>query len=92
MHALSGTPVAVPQMLAHCPDSSVIGTEFYVMGFVDGNLYLDPSLPKLSSGGREMVYRAMSSARPSPLHVIIHVCPQEPVRALLASLQSRFHV
>lgn len=74
MHALSGTPVAVPQMLVHCPDTSVIGTEFYMMGFVDGNLYLDPCLPKLTSGGREMVYRAMSSALPLSLEVI-HIKP-----------------
>lgn len=66
MHALASTPVAVPPMLAHCTDKSVIGTEFYLMDFVDGNLYLDPSLPKVTSGGREMVYRAMSSA-PYPL-------------------------
>ena len=64
MHALAGTPVAVPPVLVHCRDSSVIGTEFYLMGFVDGKLYMDPSLPQVTSGGREMIYRAMSSAPP----------------------------
>jgi aminoglycoside phosphotransferase (APT) family kinase protein len=29
-------PAPVPEMLGHCADESVIGAEFYVMGYVDG--------------------------------------------------------
>lgn len=34
--ALQLTPVPVPEPLAYCDDSDVIGAPFYVMGFVDG--------------------------------------------------------
>jgi aminoglycoside phosphotransferase (APT) family kinase protein len=36
LSALSGTDVPVPQPLANCQDSDVIGAPFYLMRFVDG--------------------------------------------------------
>lgn len=38
MNALAGTPAPAPEMLAYCDDESVIGTEFYVMAFVEGRI------------------------------------------------------
>ncbi len=35
--ALGPTPVPVPKALGFCPDPSVTGAHFYVMGFVDGH-------------------------------------------------------
>src|SRR4029450_2564251 len=37
--ALAPTDVPVPQMLAHCEDTEVIGAPFYVMAKVDGTPY-----------------------------------------------------
>jgi aminoglycoside phosphotransferase (APT) family kinase protein len=39
--ALAGTPVPVPPPVAFCADASVIGAEFYVMEFVDGEVLGD---------------------------------------------------
>ena len=39
---------------------SVIGTPFYVMEFVAGKIYKDPSLPGLSPEERTKVYGAMN--------------------------------
>jgi aminoglycoside phosphotransferase (APT) family kinase protein len=39
MAALAPTDVPVPQMLAHCEDTEVIGAPFYVMAKVDGTPY-----------------------------------------------------
>jgi aminoglycoside phosphotransferase (APT) family kinase protein len=39
MAALAPTDVPVPEMLAHCEDTEVIGAPFYVMAKVDGTPY-----------------------------------------------------
>ncbi len=39
MHALNGTDVPVPVMVAMCEDLEVIGAPFYVMSFVNGTIY-----------------------------------------------------
>lgn len=44
MSALAGTGVPVPTMLGCCPDASVNGAPFYVMGFVDGVVLHDASI------------------------------------------------
>ena len=38
MNALAGTAAPAPRMLAYCDDAAVIGSEFYVMEFVDGRI------------------------------------------------------
>lgn len=43
--ALWGTEVPVPEMLALCTDEAVLGVMFYVMDFVPGRSFVDPSLP-----------------------------------------------
>ena len=54
----SGVPVARPVCL--CEDASVIGTPFYVMDFVDGRIFWDPTLPELSRGERGALYDDMN--------------------------------
>lgn len=56
MQALAVTEVPVPQMRALCTDLSVIGRAFYVMDFVDGRVFMDPSLPGLSIEERANIY------------------------------------
>jgi aminoglycoside phosphotransferase (APT) family kinase protein len=59
MRALRGTDVPVPDALALCEDASVIGTPFFVMRFVPGTIYWDPTLPELpSNDARSRLYRA----------------------------------
>jgi aminoglycoside phosphotransferase (APT) family kinase protein len=41
MAALRDTPVPVPPMIGLCQDDTVNGADFYVMGFVDGQIIFD---------------------------------------------------
>ena len=49
MAALRSTNVPVADMLALCEDESVIGRAFYIMGFVQGRVLWDQSLPGLDA-------------------------------------------
>ena len=55
MAALRGSGVPVPEVHALCEDRSVIGSVFYVMGFVDGRVLWDPTLPELAVAERRGV-------------------------------------
>lgn len=50
----------VPEALALCTDSSVIGTPFYVMAYVRGRMFLNPKLPGMSSSERTAIYKEMA--------------------------------
>lgn len=56
MKALEHTPVPVPKMHALCEDTSVIGTKFYVMEWVDGRLFVETRLPTLTPPERRAIY------------------------------------
>lgn len=57
MKALAGTGVPVPDALALCEDASVIGTPFFVMRYVPGKIFWDPTLPEMpSNAARTQVY------------------------------------
>src|SRR5688572_7934043 len=47
MRALRDTDVPVPDALALCEDTSVIGTPFFVMRFVPNRIFWDPTLAEL---------------------------------------------
>lgn len=59
MKALEGAGFPVPHALALCEDDAVIGTAFYLMGFVDGRIFWDPALPELPREARAPIYDAM---------------------------------
>lgn len=60
MHALAthtSFPVARPLLL--CEDATVIGTAFYVMDYVEGRIFWEPTLPELDRSERRPVFLAM---------------------------------
>jgi aminoglycoside phosphotransferase (APT) family kinase protein len=62
MAALAGH-APVPAMLHLEHDASVIGTPFYVMSFVEGRIFKDPTLPQCPSRSEKAsVYRQMAAA------------------------------
>ena len=69
MAALQNTSVPVPKTLVLCTDRNVIGTEFYVMAMVKGNVFQDPSLPGLTPAERTCFYKSFIQALAS-LHAI----------------------
>ncbi|KUI66978.1 Acyl-CoA dehydrogenase family member 10 [Cytospora mali] len=52
IHALRSTEVPAPRAYVLCEDSSVIGTPFYVMEFLDGRIIEDPAMPGVSARER----------------------------------------
>ncbi len=58
--ALQNTDVPVPETLLLCEDDDVIGTPFYVMRFVEGRVFDNPSLDGASPAERTAIYDAMA--------------------------------
>ncbi|MBF0276225.1 MAG: phosphotransferase family protein [SAR324 cluster bacterium] len=56
MKALSETNVLVPEMILFCEDTSIIGTEFFLMEMVDGRVITDVTLPNLTAKERAALY------------------------------------
>ncbi|MEX1035308.1 MAG: phosphotransferase family protein [Sneathiella sp.] len=67
--ALANTEVPVPKTYCLCEDENVIGTMFYVMEFMDGDIEWDPSLPNYSKANRVAVFDSMNAAMAS-LHMV----------------------
>lgn len=61
IHALEKTDVDVPKAYVLCEDSSVVGTPFYIMEFLDGRIIEDPSLPGVSASDRTAMYVGYSA-------------------------------
>ncbi|KAF5752184.1 acyl-CoA dehydrogenase family member 10 [Tripterygium wilfordii] len=56
------TQVPVPKAYCLCNDPSVIGTAFYIMEFLNGRIFVDPSLPGVAPERRRAIYREMARA------------------------------
>ncbi|GHD27818.1 phosphotransferase [Halioglobus pacificus] len=68
--ALADTDVPVPQTYALCEDNSVIGSMFYVMEYLDGRVFWDPSLPEISDNDeRTAIYDDMNRVL-AALHMV----------------------
>ena len=56
MSALGSIGFPVPRMRAYCADTAVIGTEFYVMDFLEGRIFRDARLPGMTPAERAAIY------------------------------------
>ena len=54
--ALHGTDVPVARPFVLCEDTTVIGTAFYVMEFIQGRVLWDPSMPGATSAQRTAIF------------------------------------
>ncbi|KAL6526504.1 hypothetical protein OROGR_015594 [Orobanche gracilis] len=70
LHALgTHTLVPVPKVYCLCTDSSVIGTAFYIMEYLEGRIYIYSLLPDVEPRRRSAIYRATAKALAS-LHSV----------------------
>lgn len=58
IHALEHTAVPVPKALCLCEDDSVIGTAFYIMSYLQGRIFEDPALPRVSASDRRAMWKS----------------------------------
>jgi aminoglycoside phosphotransferase (APT) family kinase protein len=56
MSALGSIGFPVPRMRALCEDTSVLGTAFYVMDFLEGRIFRDARLPGMTPAERTAIY------------------------------------
>ena len=59
MQALAESAVPVPQTFHLCEDESVIGSVFFIMEHVRGEIYWDPALSELNTTQRQATYMEM---------------------------------
>ena len=55
--ALYETDVPVPKTYGLCEDDDVAGTAFFVMDFLDGDLFWDPMIPTMTNRDRAQIYK-----------------------------------
>ena len=67
--AQGGQGFPAPVMHGLCMERDVVGTEFYIMDFVEGRIFWDPLLPDLDKSERGAIYDA-SNATLAHLHGI----------------------
>ncbi|MCO4848602.1 MAG: phosphotransferase [Yoonia sp.] len=60
MQALAKTDVPVPKMYHLSAEDSPLGTQFFVMEMLDGQIHWDPALPLLDTKTRTELYAAMA--------------------------------
>lgn len=56
MRALAGTGVPVPRVRVLCEDAGVLGSDFYLMDFVEGRILGDQTLPGIAPVERKAMY------------------------------------
>jgi len=59
LSGLADTDVPVARPLLYCSDAAVIGTEFFIMEYVQGRIFWDPTLPELAASERRELYDEM---------------------------------
>ncbi|KAF1986262.1 APH-domain-containing protein [Aulographum hederae CBS 113979] len=57
LRALEPTDVPTPKTYTLCQDESVIGTDFYIMEFMDGRIIEDPLMPGVSPEDRRAMWK-----------------------------------
>ena len=59
MTALVKTGFPVPKTYALCEDANIVGTEFFIMDFVEGRIFWNASLPDAAPEERTPLYNAL---------------------------------
>ena len=60
--ALFETEVPVPKTYGLCEDNNVAGTAFFVMDYLDGDLFWDPMIPSVAKKDRTEIYQNKNKA------------------------------
>lgn len=70
INALQDTDVPVPKTYILCEDDSIIGSMFYIMEYLEGRIFWDPSLPEVATNKeRTAIYDEMNRVL-AALHMV----------------------
>lgn len=73
LKALQDTEVPIPRVYCLCGDDSIIGSSFYVMEYLQGRVFWDPSLPEIESRDeRVTIYAEMNRVLAGIQNVDVH--------------------
>ena len=73
LKALEETNVPVPKVFHLCEDDAIVGTMFYIMEYVEGRIFWDPTLPEVDNKTRGQIYEATNEVL-AYLHLsLIHI-------------------
>ncbi len=56
MNALKETKIPIPNMIIYCEENNIIGSEFYLMDFIDGIKEKNPMLENYSKDEKKKIY------------------------------------
>lgn len=70
IHALEHTDVPVPRALSLCQDESILGSDFYIMDFLDGRIFEDPAIPGVTPEDRSTMYAISNATCNATCHTI----------------------
>src|ERR1700676_1139575 len=59
--ALHRQQFPVPEPIAYCDDADVVGTPFFVMGYVEGRIFWEPHLAASNPAERAAIYDALNA-------------------------------
>ncbi|KAL9256268.1 putative acyl-CoA dehydrogenase IBR3 [Drosera capensis] len=65
----TNTQIPVPKVFCLCTDATVIGTAFYIMEYLEGRIFLDPTLPGIEPQKKSAIYRETAKTLASLHHV-----------------------
>lgn len=74
MNALKNSDVPVPRMHHLSKDDSPLGSMFFIMDFVDGNILWDPALPKANKAQRSEYFNEMNKTLAALHEVNVAAC------------------
>ena len=58
LKALHATNVPVPKVFHFCEDDAVVGSMFYIMEYIEGRIFWDPTIPEVDNKVRGKIYEA----------------------------------
>ncbi|CAK9032514.1 Acyl-CoA dehydrogenase family member 11 (ACAD-11) [Durusdinium trenchii] len=82
MSKLFAVGYPVPEPIVLCEDREVIGTEFYIMRFVEGRVFRDMSLPGVSEADKARMYESL-------VDVLVSLHRIDPAKVGLESLTKK---
>jgi len=82
--------IPIPKPIVYCSDTNILQAEFYIMEYIQGRIFIDPSLPNLTPLERTVAYqdavRILSNIHQIPFRIPLTTSTTSTVPSSLESL------